>query len=657
MSLFRRLCSFVLVAVVLISACVCGVSAKEADEYAVLFTHDLHSHFLPILDEDGKSAGGYARIKTVFDKERKQKPQAITVDGGDFSMGSLFQTGFKDLALELRIMGKMGYDVTTFGNHEFDYLPEGLASMLTAAKESGEYVPEIVEANYKAPADTKDGKLMQEAFDLYGVKDYTIIEREGLYYVVFGIFGEGSHAYAPNSGMIWNDPVKYAQSTVDKAVKECKDKYGKDPLVVCLSHSGTEGKEGEDVSLAESVEGIDLIVSGHSHSIMQEPLKVEDTYIVSSGEYGKDIGVINLTPAGDTFVVSDYRLVSIDSSITEDKEIAQYVEDCKESINKTYLAPFGLTFDEVLLNNPYKFDTVNEVYETQHDSTLGSLFADSYKWIVEKETGLVVDMALTASGVIRETVPKGNVTVSNIFDAASLGVGTEGELVMVYLTGKDLKSALEVDASIQPIMNSAQLFPSGVKYSFNQFRMIFNRVDRAKLLRNDGTLESIDNDKLYRVVTGMYMGQMLGTVESKSFGLVKVTPRDEKGNPIASDDLVNYVVMDKEGKPIKEWYAICAYMQEMGGTMDEKYSAPDGRKTVYKSLWPWDMLRNPNIFTFAAIGVILLFVGIIVLVVVLIVKKCRKKKARVSQMENEKTSENEEKTLKEDIENKDSNKE
>ncbi len=622
--MFKKIFSLLLALMILAGVGIMGFSAESAEEYSVIFTHDLHSRFLPVLGENEKYEGGYARLMTKMEEVREKYPQSITVDGGDFSMGSLFQTGFTTHALELKIMGKMGYDVTTLGNHEFDYLPEGLSKMLTVASSSDESVPQIVMANYKAPADTEDGKLLNTAFESYGVRDYTIIEREGLYYVVFGIFGEDSHDCAPNSGMTLLNDVEIAQKTVDTAVSECVEKYGKEPLVVCLSHSGTDGNEGEDVELARGVEGIDLIVSGHTHSVTEEPLKVEDTYIVSCDEYGKKLGAVRLKMNGNKGEVTSFELININDSVKENKEIADYVEKCKQSINENYLAPYSLTFDTVLLNNEYTFDTVDEVYDTHHESTLGNLFSDAYKWAVEKETGLKVDMAVTATGVIRDTIHKGDVTVSNVFDCASLGVGTEGELVMVYLTGKDLKAALEVDGTISMLMSSVQLFPSGVKYSVNEARMLFNRVASAQLLNSDGSTSEIEDEKLYRVVTGMYIGQMLPTVEGKSFGLLSVTPRDEAGNPIAVEDFGKYVVCDNEGNPLKEWYAISSYMQTMGGEMDEKYSAPDSRKVIYFSLNPVDMLKNANSFTYIALGVILLLLALIVLIVVLVVKKVKK---------------------------------
>jgi len=222
------------------------------------------------------------------------------------------------------------------------------------------------------------------------------------------------------------------------------------------------------------------------------------------------------------------------------------------------------------------------------------------------------------------------VTVSDIFNAASLGVGTEGELVEVWLTGADLKCALEVDASVYPLMHSAQLFYSGVEYSFNTNRMIFNKVDYAMLRRDDGTLEAIDKDKLYYIVAGMYMGQMLGSVEETSMGLISITPRDENGNPLSSDQLVNYVLKDENGKPMKEWDAIADYLCTMNGDMSVKYAKTDGRKVVYKSLKPTDLLRNANAFTYGFIALVVVLIAIAVLVTRLIIRRRRRKKATVT---------------------------
>lgn len=600
-----------------------GVHAQQKGNATILFTHDLHSHFLPTADRFGGTVGGYARLMTLIRTEREKNPEALLLDGGDFSMGSLFQTAFTTSALELRLMGAMGYDVTTFGNHEFDYLPEGLAQMLNVAKDSGDVLPAIVQSNYW-PAD-KNSKL-QNAMDGYGVREYLILERNGIHFVIFGIMGKDADDCAPNAEASMEDPAEAARRIVTAATEECRKTYGTDPVVICLSHSGTSGGEGEDYALAQAVEGIDVIISGHTHSTLREPIRVGDTYVVSAGQYGEYLGVLELDISEDAVRLVRYELQRVDDSVQADPVIEEMVLQYKLTVDQDYLSQYGVSFDMVLTNNPYRFDTVDQVYATQHESTLGNLYSDAYHWAVEELTDLEVDVALTAAGVIRESLPQGSVTVSDVFNAASLGVGTEGELIAVYITGKDLRNAMEVDASVQPIMKSAQLFFSGVEYRFNTNRMIFNKVDYCMLRRSDGTLEKIDDDKLYLIVTGMYAGQMLGAVEESSFGLLSITPRTAEGDPIPVSELGNYVVKDRTGQPLKEWYAIAGYLGSMRGHMDEQYASTDGRKVVYSSWNPIKLLRGANWITLVTLALILILVAVIYLVVRKIVRKYKRRK-------------------------------
>ena len=631
MKFIQRFLSLTLVLVTLLSLCVIPGTAETAeDEITILFTHDLHSHLLPAANETGGGEyGGYARLMTAIKEQKAKDPDAILVDGGDFAMGSLFQTAYPTSAIELRMMGAMGYDATTFGNHEYDYLQSGLIGMLNAAADSGDPVPTIVNANYWPPKEGQEGysEAMWDALANYGVKKYTILERSGVYYVLFGIFGFDADDCAPNSGMILEDPIETAKAAVVAGVAECEAEYGVHPVVVCLSHSGTSGGKGEDYALAEAVEGIDVIVSGHTHTTLREPITVNGTLIVSAAEYGRNLGVLKLKKNGNGVSLKSYELIPIDENVAEDPAIAALVEGFKADVEADYLSKYGYTFDQVLVNNPYTFDTVKQVSATPHESTLCNIFSDAYKRAVEQATGKKVDVAITAAGVIRGSLPVGQVTVSDVFNAASLGVGTEGELIAIYVTGKDLKNAIELDASVQPLMNTAQLFMSGVEYSFNQNRMIFNKVDYAMLRNEDGTLTEIEDDKLYHIVAGMYMGQMLGSAEETSMGILTITPRDEQGNPIAVEDLVNYVVKTESGANLKEWYAIADYLDSMEGELDSRYAQPDGRKVVYKSLNPVKLLRNANIFTYIVLVVIVGLITAVVLIVRAIVRKVKRKKA------------------------------
>ncbi|MBR2490283.1 MAG: bifunctional metallophosphatase/5'-nucleotidase, partial [Ruminiclostridium sp.] len=455
-----------------------AVPAAGGQEVTILFTHDMHSHLLPANDEEGNSYGGYARLKTVIDQQRLLHPDAILVDAGDFSMGSLFQTAYSTDAAELRSMGALGYDVTTFGNHEYDYRADGLADMLNAAMASGEPVPPIVQVNYMPPREgdadyDETDEAVWEAFENYGVQDYTVIQRGGINYAVFGIMGLDADACAPMSGMILEDPAAAAQDTVDWINQHVPEPR----VVVCLSHSGTDPdpEKSEDELLAANVEGIDVIISGHTHSTLEEPILVDDTYIVSCGEYSKNLGVLTLSLNGEGLTLSDYDLIPVDDSVAEAEAMTVQIEEYKRMVEENYLTRFGgLTYDQVLAVNPYEFDSIGDLSAYHRESSLGNLIADSYRWAVKEAEGdayVPVDFALTANGVIRESFAAGEITVSDVFNVSSLGIGADGvpgyPLVSVWLTGKDLKNAFEVDASVTGLMPAAQLYFTGMTFTFN----------------------------------------------------------------------------------------------------------------------------------------------------------------------------------------------
>ncbi|MBQ8917955.1 MAG: 5'-nucleotidase C-terminal domain-containing protein [Oscillospiraceae bacterium] len=225
-------------------------------------------------------------------------------------------------------------------------------------------------------------------------------------------------------------------------------------------------------------------------------------------------------------------------------------------------------------------------------------------------------------------MPQGDLTVSNIFNVSSLGIGPDGvpgyPLVSVYITGKDLKNAFEVDASVQPLMSAAQLYFSGMTFTFNPHRMIFNKVTDCAQVLPDGSRVPIVDDRLYRVVTGMYCGQMLGAVNGKSFGILSITPRDAAGDPI--ENLDDYIVYNPDGTEVKEWYALASYLQEMG-TVDQRYAAPEGRKVVDPSWNPVKLLQGANYITIIALAVVVLLIIVIILIVRAIRRAVRRRRA------------------------------
>ncbi|MBM6939193.1 bifunctional metallophosphatase/5'-nucleotidase [Pseudoflavonifractor phocaeensis] len=612
----RILCA--LLACTLLLGSVPALAAESAPPLTILFTHDTHDHWYPEPTEDGTGTyGGYTRLATVLKREREEADNAvITVDGGDFSMGSLIQTIYSEEAPELRALGALGYDVTTLGNHEFDYRADGLAKMLNAAKASGEVLPAIVQANYTTPLDPEAGAAVTQALADYPVTSYTVIEREGLRIGVFGVLGEDADECAPMSGMALEPIVDAAKRVVEELEEQEDPDY-----IICLSHSGTENGKGEDVELAKKVDGIDVIISGHTHTVLEEPIAVNDTLIVSCGPYTENLGVLTVEKGTDGLALLDYRLVALDDGVEEDSAMTAMADSFQELVGETYLKDYGMTYDQVLADNPYIFTAISALGLVQEEERLGNLIADSYVYAVQEAEGtdyVPVDFAVVPSGVIRATLPQGAVTTADAFNILSLGIGADGTpgypLISVYLTGAELKDAFEVDASVTPLMPAAQLYGAGMQWSFNTHRMIFDKVTGCAQILPDGSTAEIEDDRLYRVVADLYTGQMLGAVNAQSFGLLTITPRDESGAPL--EDLESRIIQDQNGAEVKAWYALAGYLRSMG-TVDSRYSGPEGRKVVSDSWNPVELVSHPRLLTVIVWLVLLL---VVVLAVFLIVR-------------------------------------
>lgn len=604
------------------------VTAKEkTKEVEILFTHDMHSH----LEK-------FPKIKTVINEKNSKGGDAFVLDGGDFSMGTPFQTIYMDEAAELRSMGFVGYDVTTFGNHEFDYRSAGLKKMLDTAKASGERLPQLVCANIdfdstiNDPDLAKDGKKLKKSMEDFGVKPYTVVEKNGCKMAVFGIFGNESASYAPESGTLFKDPVETAQSVVDQIKKDEKV-----DLIVCVSHSGTNPSDpdkSEDEILAQKVDGIDLIVSGHSHSYMNEPIKHGDTYVVSCGQYNDNIGSICLELKDGKVNLKSYELIPLDGSVKDDEATFAKINEFKGLVNQHYFSKYGYSWDQVIAENNVDFTPIDVFGTVQGEDTLGNFIADSYIYGIKQAEGddyEPVTLSVAPSGVVRGSFAKGDVTVADAFNVLSLGIGKDRipgyPLVSVYLTGKEIKLAAEIDISVSDIMQPARLYCTGISYKYNPNRMILNRAYDVKLMDENGKLSKIEDDKLYRVCADLYSAQMLGTVNSISKGLLSVVPKDKDGNEVT--DFEDQIIYDKNGNELKEWYALATYVDSFeDNQIPDKYSQLEGRKVLEDDKSIGAFFKNPNKYFWIVIGVLAAVVAIVVLIILLIVKLVKKSKRK-----------------------------
>ena len=637
-----------MLAVILCTPSVLGMqteAAQQEKQLDVLFTHDTHSHlnsFDTIVDGKKQEVGGFARLKTMIDTQKKNNPDTLVLDAGDFSMGTLIQTVYTTEAAELRMLGYLGCDVTTLGNHEFDYRSSGLADMLKTAKNLEEKVPDLVVCNVDWDAMEEEGmtkgqKQIQTAFQTYGVKDYVVLQKGDVKIAVLGVFGKDSLECAPTCELKFKDPVEAASETV-KEIQKHEDV----DMIACVSHSGTWEDEdsSEDEILAKNVPDIDLIISGHTHTTLEEPIRHGDTYIVSCGEYGKNLGALSMTQKKNKrWKMDTYKLMPVTDEVESDQATQERIDELMKTVDTNYLSHFGYTKDQVLAENDIEFNDLEEMSTRHEELNLGEIMSDAYVYAVENSEdydGTPVDIAVVPSGTVRDTYTKGDITVEQVYNSFSLGIGKDGlagyPLISAYLTGKELKLVAEVDASVSDFMTIARLYCSGMNFTYNPHRLILNKVTDCYLTK-DGDREEIQDDKLYRVVTDLYTGQMLGSVIDVSHGLLSIVPKDKNGEPI--ENLEDHAIM--EGKTeLKAWDAIARYMQSFDDTdgdgianVSEYYASTHERKVVDDSRNIIDLVKHPNRFAAMIIGVVLIVIVLIagiVLVIRKIAKRILKKK-------------------------------
>ena len=644
MNFEKRVISAVLAVVMTCTLCVCSVLAEdskgEGKSVDVMFLHDTHSHlneFNTVEDGQSQTLGGFAKIKTLINEQKEENPDTLLLDAGDFSMGTLIQVAFEDEASEIRMLGDLGFEVTTLGNHEFDYKAKGLANMMNNAVASGDTLPEMVVCNVdweamESAGLTEDQQLLKEAFENYDVKDYIVVEKGDVDIAITGVFGEDCLDCVPNCPLEFENPVEAVQETVAE-IKANEDV----DMIVCVSHSGTweEEDKSEDEILAKSVPELDLIISGHTHTKLDEAIVHGNTYIVSAAEYGKYLGNLSMSQTSDgRWKMDSYELITVDDSVKADEETQAKVDKMESMVDSVYLEQFGYTKDQILCTNEIEFAATSDTSELHTELNLGSIMADAYTYAVENaDTGddHPVDMSVVPSGTIRDTYAKGNITTENVFNSFSLGIGEDGipgyPLISIYLTGEELRTAAEIDASISDLMTTARLYTDGLYWHYNPNRMILNRVTDVYLCDGNEERVELEDDKLYRVVTDFYTSQMLGGVTNLSYGLLSIVPKDAEGNPI--EDYTEAVI-HVDGKELKAWEAIAQYMSSFEdtdgdgiGNVPEKYGTLEGRKVVEASKKIGDLLKNPNKFFFMIIGLVVVLIVILILLILLIRKIVR----------------------------------
>lgn len=598
-----------------------GSPALSQTHLRILFTHDLHSALVPltIATADGHhvQSGGFARLASAIRQATASNPRGtLTVDAGDFTMGTLFHTLYLTESPELRLMGMMGYDVVTPGNHDFDFHLEGFVRYLNNAREKGPPpLPTIVTSNLTLTARTPGIDSIARSFKNSGVQEVAVFEREGICIGVFGIMGDDAADDSPFlDGATFEDHLAAAQ----RCTQRLRDSAKVD-VVLCLSHSGTSESsgEGEDVDLARHVPGIDIVISGHTHRILRQPLHVGSTIVCSAGAFGAQLGVLDVTVSPpDRPRLVRYALIPIDSTVSADSIIAGTIATFGNLVDQEFLGPAGLTSNQVIAESGFDFESLDGAYAHPGELGLGDLVADAYRYAVTKAEGPdapPIDAVIVPLGMIRSSLLRGPLTVGDVFQVLSMGLGPDKHpgypLIAAYVTGADLRNTLEIETTLASLKEDAHLQIAGVRFRYNPCRIPLDRVTVAEVVDSMGQARPVDDGRLYRVCICLYSGIMLSSVSSLSHDLIAIRLRRSDGTLITdwSQALVDADVTRPGIQELKAWVALLQYLRsfppEDHGTLPHipaRYRMPDGRFSATPSLNPADLVGNPNRFTVAA---------------------------------------------------------
>ncbi|HEY5469238.1 MAG TPA: bifunctional metallophosphatase/5'-nucleotidase [Bacteroidales bacterium] len=573
------------------------LSAQSEKRITILHTNDLHSRLIgyapesqysPLTINDDKTVGGFARIAAILKSEKETNTgTTLVLDAGDFFMGTLFPSIESKTGFQLRLMKSMGYDVIGLGNHEYDFGPEWLASVISASAKNGE-VPSLLIGN--AIFDIKDTRddALEKLYSEKIIGRNLIFTEDGIKIGIFSILGKNAAEVAPKAAPVsFEKQAKFAK----KMVRELKNE--KCDIIICISHSGiTKNKKGEfagdDVELARKVKGIDLIIGGHSHTKLDQPLIVNNIPIVQTGEFGQFVGRLSLIYSDNKLRVDNYTLIPVDDKILGDKKTNQLIEEQKARISTEILNPLGIDYDKPVVET----DFVIEGNETSDyvNSNLGPLVADAIHYYINSHTGKGTDVSMIAAGMLFDKILPGIQSAPDIFRVVPLGSGKDDipgyPLSRLYVTGKELKSILEILLVAGKSDPQNYCYYSGIRVNYDPGKGLLKKIVKIDIIRSDGTMKNVDFSKknlsLYSVSADSYMLEFIGIIKKMSFGLINVVPKDFAGNKVTEMEKA-IIDMDEDRDGIqegKEWLALIQYLGKMTDTngngipdVDKKYKS------------------------------------------------------------------------------------
>jgi len=424
----------------------------------ILHTNDVHGNIKPFRDKrmckDGK-VGGSAYLATLInDMRKKYDGHILLLDAGDIAQGTPVSNHFKGIPV-IDVMNHMKYDAMTIGNHEFDWRQPALKGMIDRAK-----FP-VVCANVVYKKNTKR--------TIYDVKPYIIKKVGDLKVGILGLCTPKTRTITKKEnvkGLLFLDPAKTAEKYIPKMKKEGAN------VIVALTHLGIK----DDIKLAKDVKGIDVIVGGHSHTMIKDPKMVGNTLIVQAKSKGRYLGKLELRYCLGHKRIKSYSeknvlIPIVDSELKADKEVLGIIDKYEKEIAPMMKKVVGKT----------QVDLTKSTAKDHGDCILGNLICDAMK----DKTG--ADVTIYNPGGIRSEIYKGDITVEDMITVLPF----DNWLVTCDLNGKELVKILEHAASGN---KSAQV--SGIEFDIDYSKPKGKRISNIMI---GG--KPIDMNKTYTITT------------------------------------------------------------------------------------------------------------------------------------------------------------
>jgi len=431
---------------------------EQTVKLTIVHTNDVHSR----IEGDDSELIGFPRFATFIKQVKEENPNTLILDAGDITHGTPDVNITQGEAM-IDLMNKIGYDAMAPGNHDFNYGYNRLVELKSMAD-----FP-ILGANVVP----QSGKM--------DLDEYVIKEVAGLKIGIFGLATpETKYKSSPKNteGVDITDPIAKAKEMVEKLQAEKVD------MIIAISHLGLdEGSEIKSSDVAKQVDGIDLIVDGHSHTLLENGMQYGDTLIVQTGEHLKNIGVVEVTFTNGKITDMNSKLVKFEEvkDLTPDESIVGMIKELRLK-NQDILS-------QVIGKTNVRLVGEREIVRTQ-ESNLGNLMTDALLDV----TG--ADVAITNGGGIRASIEVGDISRQNVVDVFPFG----NYGVKLEVTGKDIVEALEHGVTDYPA--AAGKFPhvAGMTYKIDPSAEAGNRVYDVMIKG-----QPIDLNKTYTLATNDFM--------------------------------------------------------------------------------------------------------------------------------------------------------